>query len=109
MTPFAFAFDRFAAVARGKPQLEAALPISGDIAALAGIGLDSIESIESGRAPSTDWRGLAKELLARQAAAERASENILQVVTMEQPLADLLISIAPGIRRLVDAAVHLEP
>jgi hexosaminidase len=46
--------DRFAAVARGNPQLEAALPISADIAALAGIGLDAAAAIESGhrRIPS---------------------------------------------------------
>src|SRR5262249_51803431 len=41
--------DRFAAIARGKPQLEAALPISVDIAALAGIGLDAVAAIEPGR------------------------------------------------------------
>lgn len=99
--------DRFAAVARGKPQLEAALPISADIAALAGIALDAMDAIESGRAPGNDWRGRAKEILDRQAAAEKASENILQVLTMQQPPADLLISITPGVRKLVEVAVSL--
>lgn len=37
-------------------------------------------------------------------AAERASESIVQVVTMPQPPADLLIRIPPGIHTLVDAA-----
>jgi hexosaminidase len=97
--------DRFAAVARGKPQLEAALPISADIAALAGIALDAMDAIESGRAPGNDWRRRAKELLDRQAAAEKASENIIGVLTMQQPPADLLISITPGVRKLVEAAV----
>jgi len=101
--------DRFAAVARGNPQLEAALPISADVAALAGTGLDAVAAVESGRAPSTDWRERAKELLDRQAAAEKASENIIQVVTMEQPPADLLISITPGVRKLVEAALSLGP
>jgi hexosaminidase len=101
--------DRFAAVARGKPHLEAALPISADIAALAGIALDAIAAIESGRTPDADWRGRARELLDRQAAAEKASESIVQVVTMQQPPADLLISITPGVRKLVDAAVSLRP
>jgi hexosaminidase len=101
--------DRFAAVAKGEPPLEAALPISADIAALAGIGLDAVAAIESGRAPGTDWRGRAKELLDRQAAAEKASESIVQVITMEQPPADLLISITPGVRKLVEAAVSLRP
>jgi hypothetical protein len=34
---------------------------------------------------------------------------MLQVVTMEQPPADLLISITPGVRKLVEAAVSLRP
>ena len=101
--------DRFVAVARANPQLEAALPISGDIAALAGIGLDAVAAIESGRASGTDWRGRANELLDRQVAAEKASESIIQVVTMQQPPADLLISITSGIRTLVKAAVSLRP
>jgi hexosaminidase len=101
--------DRFAAVARGNPQLEAALPISADIAALAGVGLDAMAAIESGRAPSADWRGHVKELLDRQAAAEKASESIIHVMTMQQPPADLLISVTPGIRKLTKAALSLRP
>ena len=101
--------DRFTAVARGNAQLEAALPISADIAALAGIALDAMAAVESSRAPDTDWRGRAKELLDRQAAAEKASESIIQVVTMQQPPADLLISITPGVRKLTEAAVSLRP
>lgn len=101
--------DRFAAVARGNPKLEAALPISADIAALAGIGLDAVAAVESGRAPGADWRGRAKELLDRQAATEKASESIIEVVTMQQPPADLLISITLGVRKLVEAAVSRRP
>ena len=101
--------DRFAAVTKGNPQLEAALPISADIAALPAIGLDAVAALESGRAPSADWGGHAKELLDRQDAAEKASQSIVQVVTMEQPPADLLISISPGVRKLVEAAVSLGP
>src|SRR5262245_37424766 len=57
--------ERFAQVASGTPQLEAALPISADIAALARIGLEAVAAVESGRAPGTDWRGRAQELLER--------------------------------------------
>jgi len=99
--------DRFAAVARGNPQLEAALPISSDIAALAKIGVDAMSAVESARAPAADWRARAQELLDRQAAAEKASESMTQVITMEQPPADLLISITPGVRKLVDAALSI--
>jgi hexosaminidase len=96
--------DRFAGVAKGNLKLEAALPISADVSALAAIGLDAVAAIESGNAPSADWRAKAIELLDRQAAAKKASESIVQVVTMQQPPADLLISITPGVRKLVDAA-----
>src|SRR4030095_552568 len=92
--------DRFAAIANGNPQLEVALPISADIATLAGIGLDAVAAIERARPPETEWRRRAKEILDRQAAAERASESIVQVVTMHQPPADLLISITSGLRTL---------
>ena len=44
--------DRFATVARGNPQLEAALPLSADIAALTEFGLDALAAIESERAPA---------------------------------------------------------
>src|SRR5262245_65795955 len=44
-------------------------------AALAEIALDAVAAIESGRAPATDWNGRAKELLDRQAAAERSEER----------------------------------
>jgi len=90
-------------------KLETALPISADVSAFAALGLDGLAAIESGKAPSADWLAKAKELLDRQAAAEKASESIVQVVTMQQPPADLLISITPGVRRLVDAAVSLRP
>ena len=97
----------FTKVAKRRPQLEAALPISADIGALAGIGLDAIAAVESKHPPSTDWRDHARELLDRQAAAEKASESIVQILTMEQPAADLLISITPGVRKLVEAAMSL--
>jgi len=45
----------------------------------------------------------------RQAAAEKASEGIILVVTMQPPPADLLIRITPGVRKLVEAALRLGP
>lgn len=85
-------------------------PKRADIAALVGIGLNAIAAIESGHAPDTDWRGRAKELLDRQAAAEKASESTVQVfTTQQQPPADLLISITPGVHELLESAVSLGP
>lgn len=101
--------DRFAVVARGKPQLEVALPISGDTAALAVVALDAVAAVETGHAPSIDWRGRASEVLDRQLAAEQASESMIRAFTEPQPQADLLISITRGVRKLVEAAVILGP
>ena len=70
-------------------------------AALAAIGLEAIAAIEADPAPNVEWSGHAKALLERLAAADKASENIIHVVTTDQPPA---ISITPGVRRLVDAA-----
>jgi hypothetical protein len=39
----------------------------------------------------------------------KASESMIQVFTMQQPPADLLISITPGVRKLVEAAENLGP
>jgi hexosaminidase len=101
--------DRFAALAWGKPQLEVALPISADIAALVVIALEAMAAIEAGHAPGIDWRGRASELLDRHLAAEQASESIIQAFTEQQPQADLLISITRGVRKLVEAAVMVGP
>ena len=67
----------------------------------------AVATIENGCAPGADWRGRAKELLDRQAAAEKVSESMIQMFTMEQPPAELLISITPGVRKLVEVALSL--
>jgi hypothetical protein len=54
---------------------------------------------------STGGKGQGEGDIDCQAAAEKASESIIQVVTMQQPPADLLISITPGIRTLVEPAM----
>jgi hexosaminidase len=96
--------DRFAAAAAGNPQLEAALPISADIDAPARDRNPWRRSKAAGRS-KTDWRGRAKELLDRHTAAEKAQESIIKGSTMQQPPADLLISIPSGVRKLVEAAL----
>ena len=101
--------ERFRVAARDRPLLEVALPISADVSALSTIGLEAITAIERGKAPGTNWRTRAKDVLDRQAAAERASSGMLEVATMEQPPADLLISITPGVRMLAEAAARLRP
>lgn len=96
--------DRFAAAARGRPVIEAALPISADIAALSRAGLDAIEAAKRGTLLPTERRQEIAALLDRQQQWENASRSIVAVVmAKEQPPADLLIAIVPGVRILVDA------
>lgn len=96
--------DRFAAAATGHPALAAAIPVSADIAALARAGLDAIEAAERGTPLSAERRQEIAALLDRQQQWEEASRSIVAVVTAkEQPPADLLIAITPGVRILVDA------
>jgi hypothetical protein len=57
----------------------------------------------------SDSRRHAEELLDRQASADKASESIVTVFTVQQPPADLLISITPGVRKLVEAAKRVGP
>jgi hypothetical protein len=45
----------------------------------------------------------------RQRARIDASDSIVEVVTVQQPPADLLITITPGIRTLVETAASLRP
>jgi hexosaminidase len=66
-----------------------------------------VTAIETGQAPNKDWLRRANELLDRQSAAEKASESITQAVTMQQPPADLLISITQGVRELVEATSNI--
>ncbi len=96
---------RFLKVAEGRPMLQAAAPVSADIAALAELGLEAVGFIEAGRRPNAEWRARAAVMLEKQAAAERASSTFMQTVASpNQPPADLLIAIARPIGVLVAAA-----
>ena len=93
---------RFRAVAKGRPALEAALPISADIAALAAAGLTAMDAIETGK-PMADRAGV-EALLSRAEAFDAASARPLFSFLGKQPSADLIIKITPGIRALLAAA-----
>jgi hexosaminidase len=95
----------FSKVAAGKPKLEAAMPISADVAALAELGLAAMAAIEAGRPLAAEVAVKGKALLDRQDAAEKASASQEAVfMASEQPPADLLIAVTPGIRTLMEAA-----
>lgn len=97
---------RFQAVAKGRPALEAALPISADIAAMADAGLAALDAIEAGKPLSAEDRTKAETLLARAEAFEAASARPIFSFLGKQPPADLIIKITPGIRTLVTAAAR---
>jgi hexosaminidase len=95
----------FAAVALGRPALEAALPVSRDLKALAIFGLEALADREAHRSPSIEWRGRASELLTRQTRQRAASDtSFLALISNELPPDDLVIDIAPSIGVLVGAA-----
>lgn len=94
---------RFVAIARGKPLLEAALPTSAQLAALADAGLAALDAIEAGRRlDEPDARVLLDTLAAQEAASWRPFDSFLR----KQPPADLIVKIGPGVRLLVDAAAQ---
>ena len=97
---------RFQAVAKGRPALEAALPVSADIAVLAEAGLTALDAIEAGKPLSPDGRAKAEAVLARAEAFDAASARPIFAFLGKQPPADLIIKITPGIRALVTAAAR---
>ncbi len=95
---------RFQAVAKGRPALEAALPISTDIAELSAAGLLALDALEAGKPLSAGDRAKAEALLARAEAFDAASARPIFSFLGKQPPADLIIKITPGVRALVTAA-----
>ena len=93
----------FRAAAKGRPALEAALPTSARVAALADVGLAALEALGSREALAPDVKAKALQLLTQTEAEEAASAGIGSAFG-QQPPADLIVKIAPGIRALVEAA-----
>jgi hexosaminidase len=91
----------FAAAAERSPALREALPVSADLAALAEAGLASVDAIVAGRSVVPTAERTA--LLQGQDAWREASATPFSAFTHRQPPADLLIAVAPAIRRLVDS------
>lgn len=91
----------FRAVAKGRGELEAALPISADIAELADVALAAIAAREAGQALDPAVKARAEAVLARAEAFEVASAKPLFAFMGKQPPADLIIKITPGVRALV--------
>jgi hexosaminidase len=92
---------RFQVVAKGRPALEAALPVSADVAALARAGLLAMDAVAAGKPMAQADRVHAEAVLARAEAFEAASARPLFSFLGKQPPADLIIKITPGVRALL--------
>lgn len=94
---------RFQAIAKGRPALEAALPVSADVAALARAGLAALDAVATGKPMAEVERTQAETVLVRAEAFEAASARPLFSFLGKQPPADLIIKITPGVRALIAA------
>lgn len=98
---------RFLALAGRHPDLKSAVATSADLSALANCGLQALDAIASGHAADVSWPVQARALLDQQQAYVDASDSFFAtVITPNQPPADLLIAVAPGIRALVETATE---
>ncbi|GEL64957.1 hypothetical protein KBA01_22430 [Kozakia baliensis] len=82
------------------PALQAALPVSRQLNALAQLGQEAMEDVHHGK----KWRTRAKKLLDEQDATFAASADHVASYAYPQPPSGLLIAIVPGIHALVNAA-----
>ena len=94
----------FAAVANGRPDLEAALPANADMAAIAAAGIEALDAIEARRPFGAEARSRAGPLLARAMADRAASSRPIFAFLVKPPPADLIVAIAPAVRDLVELA-----
>lgn len=94
----------FAAVAQGKPDLEAALPISAEVAAVARVGLAALDALQARRTLTPDQAAHAAAILEKAEKEAAASARPMFVFITPQPPGDLIISITPAVRALYSAA-----
>lgn len=95
---------RFEEAARGNPELEAALPVSKEVAGLAKVGLDLLAALTSAHPLSAEAQQRAVAAVTQAQREADASARPIFVFVRPQPPADLLISITPSVRLLLDAA-----
>ena len=95
---------RFRAVAAGNPLLEAALPTSAQLAALASAGLNAIAAREARKPLPAEELAQGRQLLETLRQQEAASWRPFDPFLSAQPPADLILKIGPAIQTLLDAA-----
>ncbi|MGH6971961.1 MAG: family 20 glycosylhydrolase, partial [Caulobacteraceae bacterium] len=99
----------FAEAAKGRPALEAALPVSALIAALAEGALAAVKALAEGRPMAPSALARANEAVAEAEAQEAASARPIFAFMRRQPPADLIVAVTAGVKTLVGAASALQP
>jgi hexosaminidase len=91
----------YAAAAKGRPKLEAALPTSRNLARLARAGLAALGAIESRAGLTSDQQKDAQDIIARLEREEAASIDLSAIATHAQPPADLIVRVTRDAKRLL--------
>ncbi|MCG2840120.1 beta-N-acetylhexosaminidase [Sandaracinobacter sp. RS1-74] len=97
---------RFKALAKGHPMLEEALPTSAQLAALAKLGLDAVAALDAGEPLAASRAAEGRALLETLRKQEAASWRPFDPFISQQPPADLILKIGPGLEVLLEAAVR---
>jgi hexosaminidase len=94
----------FAAIAQGKPDLEAGLPASAEVAAVARVGLAALDALEAKKPISPEQATHDAAILEKAQKEAAASARPLFVFVTPQPPGDMYVSITPAVRTLYEAA-----
>jgi hexosaminidase len=90
------------------PNLQALKEVSADLRTLSRIGMEAMGFISSRQTPGKDWIEAAHQVIARQQTfAEASSGYHNSAIKPQQPAAEVLIAVLPGIVELVDGAQRI--
>jgi len=98
----------FTAAAKGHGDLEAALPASAEVAAVARVGLAALDALEQHRRMPQETLAAGEAVLAQAEREAAASARPVFVFLNRQPPADLFVAITPAVRQVYAraAAIH---
>jgi hypothetical protein len=96
--------DQFQELSSISPIFKDAASRSQDLHDLSEAALEAIDMIKSGRKPDAAWLKKQTAILDQQEAYDIATAGMMNVQKMPQPPADLLITIHPAVRMLINAA-----
>ncbi|MBL8553978.1 MAG: beta-N-acetylhexosaminidase [Phenylobacterium sp.] len=95
---------RLQAQAAANPSIREVLPVSAEIAGLATAGLAALDALEAGKPLAADAAERGRSAIARAEASEAASARPIFAFFGKRPPGDLIITVTPGLRALIEAA-----